>query len=265
MSELRAVEEPREDPKSGKPRPTSDTRFPYYDLADVIEVAKTVREKAGGLCDKPQLATLLGHKGVKSGAFLSRIAAAKMFGLVEQAEGGKFRLSRRGQAIVAPQSEASATDAKIAAFMDVELFKKVFQQYHGTTLPEEIGLRNLIETEYGVVESRVVPTVRIMLDSAKQAGLLNTEGKGTRMVRPLASEADQPPPAPKMEEDGVRFGGGGGNGGSGGDDFKVDPFLLEFLKKLPESGTSMSAKRRDVLVKGFGSALEVVYPDMEDE
>ena len=38
----------------------------------------------------------------------------------------------RGQAIVAPVSDEKVTHARVEAFMAVDLFKKVYDQYHGT-------------------------------------------------------------------------------------------------------------------------------------
>jgi hypothetical protein len=218
MATIKAVSQPEEDPKAGKARPKSGTKFPYYDLEDAVTVAKTIHEKAGGLCDRAQLATVLGHKGVNSGAFLTRVSAAKMFGLIEQTEDFRFRVTPRGQAIVAPVRDELAEQAKVQAFLSVDLFKKIYDQFHGTTLPPEVGLKNLLETTYRVVPDRVTPTVRIMLDSAEYAGLFKAAGNRTRMTMPLTlpgGSGKMVPPQPAAAAETPK--NGGGNGGGGGD------------------------------------------------
>ena len=58
MADIKAVGKPAEDPKAGKPRSTSGTKFPYYDLENAVAVAKAIYEQAGGQCDQVQLAAL---------------------------------------------------------------------------------------------------------------------------------------------------------------------------------------------------------------
>lgn len=274
MADLSAVQDgPAEDPKAGKSRPSSDVQFPYYDLAAAIDVASTIHNRAGGSCDREQLATMLGHKGVRSGAFVSKISAVKMFGLVDE-EGDTVRLSRRGSNIVAQITEAEAKRAKVDAFLDVELFRLVYERYQGNSLPADVGLRNLLETEYGIVESRVGATVRVMLDSAEEAGFFEIAGNRTRMVKPLVSTGaaveepkveertppDDPPPPERQ-----KFGGGsGGSGGSGGGG-DIDPAILGLLQRMPPGGTPISAKRRDEFIKAFTAVVSFIYPVADDD
>jgi hypothetical protein len=266
MASVKAVKEPEADPKAGKPRAKSGVSFPYFDLTQSIEVAKAMHERAGGTCDLAQLATLLDYSGVKNGAFRMRVSAAKMFGLIEPADEQKLRVSARGLAIVAPISEAQAIRAKLDAFLAIELFKKVYEQYHGTSLPEAVGLRNQLQTEYQVVQDRIAPTIRIMLDSAEQAGLFTTAGNRSRMVMPLAApSAVAPPPAtlpPAVQHDTTRQGGNGGNGG-GDDGLDIDPAILGLLKRLPPGGTPLSAKRRKTLIEAFTATVNFIYPEAD--
>lgn len=267
---VRAVAEPEADPKAGKPRPKSGVAFPYFDLDTSIEVAKAIHDRAGGVCDLPQLATLLKYSGVHNGSFRMRVSAAKMFGLVEEADGRKLRVAQRGKAIVAPVTTSDAARARAEAFLAVDLFKKVFDQYNGSTLPEEVGLDNLLKTEYRVVPDRVVPTRRIMLDSAEQAGFFAVAGNRSRMVTPLAASGagiQTPPPVqPKPSDDPPARQGGGGNGrNGGGDGSDVDPAIFELVKKLPPGGTPLSGKRRKALIDAFTATVNFIYPDADSD
>jgi len=266
MAAVKAVKEPEADPKAGKARAQSGVRFPYFDLEKSVEVAKVMHEQGGGRCDLAQLATLLGYSGVGNGAFRVRVSAAKMFGVIEDADGEGLRVSARGQAIVAPISDAAAMRARVDAFMGVDLFKKVYDQFHGTSLPEEVGLRNLLQTRYRVVQDRIAPTIRIMLDSAEQAGLFKAAGNRTRMVLPLGTTAaTTPPPAtpPPAAHEPPPRGGNGGGGGGGGGDLDIDPAILGLLKRLPPGGTPMSSKTRKSLIEAFTATVNFIYPDAD--
>ncbi len=273
MATVRAVKDPEPDPKAGKPRAKSGVGFPYWDLDSAIEVAKVMHDRAGGVCDNAQLATLLGYSGVSNGSFRTRISAAKMFGLLEDTDDRKLRVSPRGVLILAPVTAADGRRARVEAFQAVDLFKKVFDRFNGATLPENVGLRNLLANEYQVVPDRVAPTVRILLDSAQQAGLFDAAGNRTRMVMPLASGAASPSPTPSTSEpkatttrsiDPPRW-GGGGHGGGGGSDSEIDPAILGLLRRLPAAGTPLTAQRRKALIDAFTSVVAFIYPEGEND
>lgn len=268
MSAMRAVKDPEADPKAGKPRAKSGVGFPYWDLDSAVEVAKAMHERAGGVCDNAQLATMLGYSGVSNGSFRTRVSAAKMFGVIEDTDDRKLRVSARGRRIVAPITPIDGQRARIEAFLAVDLFKKVFDRFNGTTLPENVGLRNLFQNEYQVVPDRVAPTVRILLDSAQQAGLFDTAGNRTRMVMPVSAgvshpsvhlPAEPPPPTPPQSATNRQ---GGGDGG-GGDGPPIDPALIGLLRRLPPIGTALSEKRRQTVIGAFTAFVDLVYPEEE--
>lgn len=268
METVRAVKDAEPDPKAGKPRAKSGVAFPYWDLDSATEVAKVMHERAGGVCDNAQLATMLGYSGVRNGSFRTRVSSAKMFGVIEDTDDQKLRVSARGRRIVAPITPTDGRNARVEAFLAVDLFRKVFDRYNGTTLPENVGLRNLLQNEYRVVTDRIAPTVRILLDSAEQTGLFETAGNRTRMVMPLgaAPPAASTPPAPNTSHvqtpEPRRNGSGGGGGGDDGDG--IDPAILGLLKRLPPGGTTMNAKRRKALIDAFTNVVGFIYPDADE-
>lgn len=268
MATVRAVKDAGPDPKAGKPRAKSGISFPYWDLDSAVEVAKAMHDRAGGVCDVAQLATLLNYSGVSNGSFRTRVSATKMFGLIEDTEDRKLRVSARGRRVAAPITPADERSARVEAFLGVDLFKQVFDRYNGRPLPENVGLRNLLQNEYHVVPDRVAPTVRILLDSAEQAGLFEAAGNRSRMTMPYGLGAastgvqDQPanPPAP---EPAPRTGGNGGGGG--GDDLGIDPAILHLLRRLPAAGSPLSAKRRKQLIDAFTATVGFIYPEADTD
>ena len=263
MAELKAVKDPGPDKKAGKERPKSGVAFPYYGLTESIEVAHAIHHGAGGAADRSQLAALLGYKSTNSGTFLTRVAAARLFGLIEPGDGNRIRVTNRGRAIVAPISPVQAAASKADAFLAVDLFRRVFDMFNGSELPEEAGLKNLFENDFGVVKTRIVPTIRIMKESADDAGFFKLGGL-RRMVMPTAGSgaALASSPAPKTEtpaeEPPPRYGSGGGGGGDFGD---IDPAIIGLLKRLPPGGTPLTTKRRQTLIDAFTATINFLYPE----
>lgn len=285
MDTIKAVKEPEADPKAGKPRAKSGVSFPYWDLASAIEVAKVIHERAGGASDTNQLAQMLGYSGVSNGSFRTRVSAAKMFGLIEDGDDRKLRVSARGRRVVAPITPVDGKKARAEAFLAVDLFKRVYEQYKGTTLPENVGLKNLFANEYTMVKDRISPTVRILRDSAEQAGMFEAGGPGnrSRLAMPLGVDmtaVNDPVTGEKRDdENGGGSGGSGGGSGSGGGKGEsggsaggwmaaaesIDPAIVGLLMRLPEGGTPMTQKRRKALIDAFTNVVNFIYPDADDE
>jgi hypothetical protein len=269
VNSVKAAGEAGQDPKSGKPRAKSGVGFPYWDLEKSIEVVRVIHEKAGGIADNAQVATLLGYSGVENGNFRTRMSAARMFGLTETADDRRIRVTARGRSIIAPVTPAESRRGRLDAFMEVELFRKVFDRFNGTTLPESVGLKNLLENEYKIVPDRVAPTVRILLDSAEQAGLFEASGGNrTRLVTPLGLDATAQFTVPSVKAEVTtdeRPPSGTGSGGADSSSSGIDPAIVGLLRRLPPGGTPMSEKRRNALIQAFTNVVEFLYPSDADE
>src|SRR5689334_2557857 len=84
-----------------RPRAVSAIGYPYFDHASSVKVAEVTQNVGGGRCAPDFLASKLGYKSVRSGTFLTRVAAARMFGYVTVSN-GDFVVTERGQAILSP-------------------------------------------------------------------------------------------------------------------------------------------------------------------
>lgn len=279
MAEIKAVKDPAPDPKAGKPRPKSGVSVPYYDIDQSIAVAKAIHEQGGGSCSREQLATLLKYSGTNNGGFLTRVSAAKMFGLVDESS-DTLRVSQRARTILSPVMPADAEHARVDAFLAVDFFAKFYERFKGTTLPQEAGLKNLLENTYAVVPGRVVASLRVLMDSADQAGFFKASGNRSRMVMPLIGKGsdggaastvenqDLPPDQQGKAEEGQHRRkqprSGGGHGDGGGSDNEIPSALLGLLEKLPPVGTPIPPKRRAALTDAFKSTINFLYPEVED-
>lgn len=281
MDDSNSVSEPA--PAKAKvvtPKPRSEMAFPYYSLDKSIEVPKLIHERAGGRCGRGQLAGLLGYSGVKNGGFLTRMSAAKMFGLIEE-NCDAITLTERAKKILSPVRPSDAEQAKLDAFLAVELFRKVFEDFDGHTLPAADGLSNLFLTQYKIVPNQVAPALRNLMDSADSAGLFRVTGNRSKLIRPIIRNdgAGAPPPpasAPAAADDdrqdddngsrgqrnGIRNGNGGGQFGP--DLSGVHPALIGLIQNLPTVGAALGPKRRAALIDAFKHTINFIYPEEEE-
>mgnify|MGYP001116194946 CR=1 FL=1 len=269
MAELKVV-----DPKATKakrgPGGKSDIQYPYFDLNDSILVARAVHERGGGTCSRAQLAAFLEYKTTKSGTFISRIYAAKQFGLVEF-DGNTVSCVDRATRILHPVFEQDEAIARVEAFLSVPLFSTVFEAFDGKQLPADVGLQNMLENRLGIVPDRVKPALRVLMNSAEQAGFFATTGNKSRMIKPVLtgtppSPSDPAPPPIKAEvtELPKPISGQWGTGGGDGPPPGVHPALVAMLRELPRAGADWPQVKKDRFLTAFRSILDVVYPEPEE-
>lgn len=251
-----------------KVSPRASASYPYFDLDDSLLVARKIHEQAGGACDPDQLAVYLGYKSTKSGTFQTRLSAAKQFGFV-RTEGGAIIVTERAMKILSPVLPEDAAAARVDAFLSIDLFSKVFERFKGTTIPPRVGIRNLFSQAYGLAPDRLDPAVRVMFDSASQAGML-PNGDESRLVRPAFKTSSTtapasptpPPPPPNHPPETSRIGGmgGGGDGPAG-----IHTAIIGLLRELPAAGEPWAKRSKDRFVKAFLATLDFVYPEDDEE
>lgn len=118
-----------------QPRVVSSIEFPYSDLETTMQVVNAINSKAGTECEADQLAAWMGMIPT-SGSFKSRVSAARMFGLARR-EGNRVRLTPLGRDTL---DSTKAKNARVEAFLTVELYKAIYDRYRGTVLPPTAGL-----------------------------------------------------------------------------------------------------------------------------
>ncbi len=163
-----------------------------YDLEASLAVARAVAD-SGGDTTPAALAAALGYSGVNNGAFLSRMAAARLFGLVA-GRSDRVLLSERGQAALA--GGPAGTAARVAAFRSVPLFRAVVDALGEARLPEGRALADLLVREFGEPPAKSASAAAKLVDSAGQARLLQPAGGGApRLVLPTEFTDHPSPPS----------------------------------------------------------------------
>ena len=157
--------------------PVARSRFRSvrYDLSAAMEVCRLI-DSAGGSIAGDVLAPALGYSGTNNGAYLSRVATARLFGLVT-GRGARFELTDRGREILAGQ-EPGAAASRREAFLAVPLFRAVAEaaEQRRGALPDDLA-RWLVD-EFGELPAKAQTVADRLVASAGQAGLLSPGGAG---------------------------------------------------------------------------------------
>lgn len=158
-----------------------------------------------------KLALILGNT-VTSSAFVRKVRALSIYGLLADQVDGHFSLTDLALAIALPRSTQSQTEAKKQAFLRIEQFSFLFNQHKGKLLPADEFLRNILEQECGVPRDVSHVWVEQFKDGARAAGLFHNRGDGKIQIAesPISVEIGIPPQQLiEKSEDVVRFDGDG--------------------------------------------------------
>jgi len=199
-------------------RAAGENRYPNYDLNACIALAKKVKDEGYNDCTPEQLGALLGYRNTNGGGFATRVANARMFGLVETIQ-GRYRITSRAETILYPTKESERQQAMVDAFFSVPMYKRVYEMHKGQRLPESpLGMQNLLHRVFQIpVGDRVVQAVRVMMDSADQAGFFRgTQGKRTSLVLPIITQVPVQSGETSVSDREVKNGGSGSGGSNGG-------------------------------------------------
>lgn len=242
-------------------RVAAEHRYPVYDLDSSIEVARVIFERAGGAVTADHLAALLKYTTTNSGSFLARIAAARSFDLIERS-GRVYVPTALAMRIITPEYAEDELQARSEAWLAVPLYKAIYERYEGKQLPLEVGLRNTLQTSYGIPANRTALAHRVLMDSAEQAGYFNARGGArSHLVRPFLSPISRSEREESIHDD-EPFGGGRGGGGEG----QLPPVApttkeqvqLEYIRKLIARLDNAEATELDTLTQRIERLLGLV-------
>lgn len=229
-------------------REMSTVQFPYSDLEEAISVVRAIQEGSGLPMDRDQIAARMGQK-TSSGAFISKLSAARMFGLTEGVSGsGKIKISALGHEII-DADEARQRSAKATAFLNIELYRKLHEQFKGRQLPPRpLGLEQAM-VEMGVA-SKQRTNARYAFDrSAKQAGYF--EHGQDKLVAPVGVQwAPQERPA-ELHVAVARA--------LEATDSQLDGVITALIEKLPKQGESFPADKRKAWLTMMAMAFDMAY------
>jgi hypothetical protein len=229
-------------------RERSTITFPYGDLDDAVQVANAVHG-LDGMAEMDQIAKSLDHENVDSGTFRVKVAAARIFGLIKIKD-EQASLTDLGNQIVRPDTEAKA---RALAFIEVPLYRKIYDRYKGKLLPGDAALEADM-VEFGVAEKQKNRARQGFRRSAEQAKL-----DRDRLVMPAGVSLDSTTPnggaSRKVETERQRFTPSG----------DTSPVLAFLLKSLPPTGSQWSDAARQEWMRMLNVALDEMYKPFDEE
>lgn len=204
------------------------TRFPAYGLSAGVEVARLIHVNGGGQASPEHLAHYLGYSGTNNGAYLSKVGAARLFGLISKS-GNVFVPTPLAHTILSPTYPHDAKKALVDAFFNVELFKRIYDDFKGKELPPEFGMKNALRNTYKVINTRVDGAYRSLMESAETAGFFETKlGAKTHLILPAFHAPQLGAIQQQNATETKEFGGGGSGGGNDGGDTPPPPNMPPF-------------------------------------
>ena len=268
MAKMKQSDGKNQEPKSGTAQPSrAKYSYPYFNMQSSLDVARAVHENGGGSCTPDQLAAFLGYKSVKSGTYQTRTSASRQFGFIRSGN-GEIAITDRAQKILNPVMPEDEASAKTEAFLAVELFSAVYEKFQGSTLPPEAGLKNLLTQTYGLSKDRVGPAIRVLTESAEQAGFFKTTGDRSRLIKPAIKSSGQkhkPGPPQEPEHPSEERQKSLPTGGMGGEPPGVHSAIIGLLRELPSPGVVWKKSKKDAFKAAFAATLDFIYPTDGEE
>jgi hypothetical protein len=229
-----------------KKRFRSEIEFPYSDLESAVDLAQTIHDKAGSSCELEELAAWMGQTA-SGGTFRTRVGAARMFGLIETGQ-GRVTLTQPGRDTL--DNSGNERAARIAAFLSVELFGVMYDQYKGNALPPPPAIERQME-QLGVSPKQKERARQTFMKSAQYAGFI--DASTGRFVKPGIAPKDEA--APKEKPEPKR------SNGNDGDPPDVDPIIQGLLARLPKSGSVWPVAERKLWLDLLEGSFKLIYKD----
>lgn len=217
-------------------------------LNDAIELAQAIHGNAGlGDCGDDQLAAWT-NQSIKSSGFRVQIAAARLFGVITSPNAGTYRLTELGGAIVDP---AQSREARANAFLNVPLYRAVFDKYKGGVLPDQAAAVGRELVGLGVSEKVKDRARQVFERSAEQAGFFE-QGRNRLVMPGIAGGRERP------RED---AGGSGGSGSGNPPTPDIDPIIQGLLSRLPKSGEIWPEPERKLWLDLLAGSFKLIYKE----
>lgn len=199
MAEKQTNSEGGQEKGAAQKRVRSPYLFPAYNFELALHIAERVETDGAGSLSEETLAIAL-HLSAKSSGFILKALTSRQFGLLTK-QGEILSTTPLAKRIFKPTSEDEKRKAMAESFMTLPLFREVTNRFKGQPLPQGQTLRNILEREFGIDSKRVSDAERVLLDSARAAGVLINSGGNTYLSVERASTTPSVPSIKPTEVD----------------------------------------------------------------
>jgi hypothetical protein len=181
----------------------SETQYPFFGLANAIEVVKAVQRAGGKEAPNADVMREMNVTKTTDRLWAYGIPGANYFGLIERigrGETGRIKLTDLGLQIALPGTPTEERVAKVAAIRKPELYALLLEKFAGHPVPSKDGLKNILQRDFKIVESMAPNAADAFLESLKVAELISANNSilaiGDGAAPPTG---DKPQGAPKDE------------------------------------------------------------------
>jgi hypothetical protein len=239
-----------QDAEGGRDRSTIG--FPYQDLDEAVTVAKGVHTVGGSACQWDQLAAHF-QQAANGGGFRMRVLTAKLFGLLNY-DRGTVTLTALGMRICDPQQEASA---RVDAFLTIPLYKAIYDQFKGATLPSTSGLETAIGN-LGVAPKQKGKARQVFQRSAQEAGFFSYGPDRLVMPSIKASTKSEVLDEEEVEDKDEK------EKPEKPEKKRLHPLIEGLIQKLPEAETQWDLQGRRKWLLAALNIFDLMYTDSDE-
>lgn len=171
--------------------PKGQRPYPQRTLEEALVIPQAIRDKNNGnpwQADEVAKASLGCSKN--NNRFFYATAASRDYGLtLGSRDTEKIELTELGRLIVFAGNEEERREAKIDAFLSIDVFKKVFTHYGGSKLPGDEFVRNTLQSEFDLDSEFHPEFLRVFKANCKYLEI--AEGlEGDERIKPKQTDVD---------------------------------------------------------------------------
>jgi len=161
-------------PEQKKGKKASTNELPMVDLDSVLGFVDKIEADGLQTLSQQEVAKRLGYATQTSTPFYRRMAAARLFGLIDTTQG--VNLTKLALDYFKPVDEESKRHALSTAVNNVLGYKGLIERFSGKRLPPSDILRNSIEREFDLAAEAANNCADVFVRTVKSAGLVKADG-----------------------------------------------------------------------------------------
>lgn len=190
-------------PKKAAVVKIASDELPRRTLKDSLSVPRVLHDTyAGKSATWNEIASVLGVAASNANNRYP-LWAAEAYGLIRKDETtgsySHYSLTTNGRRIIAPSYPGEENEAAIQAINTPAILGRFYADYNGSPVPYDEYLLNLLETRYGIPRERRREAADIIIDNARDWGIL-AEDNGKRSIVLSGLPASSQPAIPESSQ-----------------------------------------------------------------